>query len=136
MHLHAELARRRLGDVNLPWVRTHFDRTAHVSRGIVVTGRMTEKIHVAQFSDTDFRFLDVEAADETAEWFVRGESLSCEAFAPASVVQIYATNRCCDVFPPMDIPCLLAVEQAEVVGESLRRFLESAGFQASGQRQR
>ena len=124
----AEYAKARLGNVDLPWVVTHVNSVVKRNNGVVIAGRATRKIHVEQFSDHDFRLLDVVPADETRTWFVWGNGLSCEAFQAQSVLEIYATNKCCDVFPPMDVPCLLGVEQAHPVGESLVRFLKSAGI--------
>lgn len=123
----AAVAKARLGTVDLPWVVTHVNRIVERNRGVVISGHVTRKVHVEQYSDDGFRLLDVVPSEETAVWFVRGDNLSCDAFQPESVVEIYATDKCCDVFPPMDVPCLLGVEQARPVGEQLRRFLNLAG---------
>ncbi len=123
-----ELARVRLGTVDLPWVVTHVNETVKRNTGVVIAGRVTRKIHVDQYSDHEFHFLDVVPSDESDAWFVRGENLSCDAFKPGSVAEIYATDKCCDVFPPMDVPCLLGLAQAQPVGEHLRNFLKAAGL--------
>jgi hypothetical protein len=124
----AEFAKARLGNVDLPWVVTHVNSVVKRNHGVVISGRVSRKIHLDQYGDDDFRLLDVVAADETRMWFVRGDGMSCDAFQAQSLVEIYATDKCCDVFPPMDVPCLLGLEQAWPVGESLMRFLKSAGF--------
>ena len=123
----AEFAKARLGNVDLPWVVTHVNSVVKRNHGVIIGGRVSRKVHLEQFGDHDFRLLDVVAADETRTWFVRGDGLSCDAFPGQSLVEIYAYDKCCDVFPPMDVPCLLGLEQAHPVGESLVRFLKAAG---------
>lgn len=124
----AEVARNRLGETALPWVVQHVDRILARRPGVVIAGRLSQKIYVEQYSNEEFRILDVVPSDGANEWFVAGENLSCEAFEPEAVVQIYATDKCCDVFPPMDVPCLLELGQASAISEPLGRFLESAGL--------
>jgi hypothetical protein len=121
-----ELAKARLGNVDLPWVVSHVNNVVKSNPGVVVAGRVTRKIHVEQYSDHEFRFVDIVPSDESAVWFVRGETLSCGAFKAHSVVELYATEKCCDIFPPMDVACLLELSQATPVGDHLRKFLEAA----------
>ena len=123
-----ELARVRLGTVDLPWVVTHVNEAVKRNPGVVIAGHVTRKIHVDQYSDHEFRFLDVVPSDESDVWFVRGEKLSCDAFKPGAVAEIYAYDKCCDVFPPMDVPCLLGLAQASTVGEHLQNYLKAAGL--------
>ena len=124
----AELAKTRLGNVEIPWVIKFVNDAVKRNPGVVIAGRVTRKIHIEQYSARDFRLLDVVPADETHVWFVRGANLSCEAFQPEAVVEIYATDKCCDVYPPMDVPCLLELEQAFPVDEHLSRFLKAGGL--------
>lgn len=123
-----ELARVRLGTVDLPWVVTHVNEIVERNKGVVIAGQVTRKIHLEQHSDHEFRFLDVVPSDESDVWFVRGENLSCDTFKPGSVAEIYASDKCCDVFPPRDVPCLLGLAQAQTVGEHLQNYLKAAGL--------
>jgi hypothetical protein len=124
----AEFAKARLGNVDIPWVVTHVNRVVERNQGVVIGGTVTRKVHLEQYSDDDFRLLDITLSDESGVWFVRGEGLSCAAFEPQFVVEIYATDKCCDVFPPMNVPCVLGLGQATPVGENLARFLTSSGL--------
>lgn len=117
-------AANRLKGTQLPWVVHHIYDVLDFSTGVVVAGTVTRKVHVTQYSESVFEIEGVQLADERGEWFVAlGSEATCSAYPSGTEVELYVVDKCCDVIPPSDIPCLLDTGQAWPVPPGLKKLL-------------
>ncbi len=117
-------AARRLEGTALPWVVKIIGDVLEQQNGVVVKGTVTRKLYVTQFSDTVFQLEDSVLAEEPGEWFVKMESeASCDPYPAGREIELYVAEKCCDVFPPYDVPCALDTGQAWPVPAPLKRML-------------
>ncbi|HEX2254213.1 MAG TPA: hypothetical protein VHQ65_13160 [Thermoanaerobaculia bacterium] len=123
----AEVADARLGTVGLDWVRRAVRSHVEGELGVVLTGRVLERLGVEALpSEAYLLHGKPETVDVEGTWFLpRTGSAPCTAFAPGSVVELYQPSSCCCAYPPYQLHCVLEIDRLAPVPASLAALVGS-----------
>jgi hypothetical protein len=111
----------RIGPRPPRWVQRFLAETARRDPGVVLTGRVVERLPVERRGMTEYAVLGsievIEGAE--AEVFFLAGGGTCDEWAAGTLAPLYRTTPCCCVTPPSGVACSLDLGELQAVPPEL-----------------